>query len=411
MPARLLIALFCLLAWLQGCANLPRAAAAPPTVLLVSVDGLRADVVGSGRMPTLDALARDGVWAQWMHPSYPTLTFPNHYTLVTGLRPDRHGVVQNTMRDVEAGQFSIHDPQAVRDPRWWGGEPLWLTLQRQGGRAATMFWPGSEAPIQGVHPDLWRAFDAAVTPAQRVDQVLAWLDLPPARRPGLVTLYFNQVDSAAHATGVRSPRTLEAMAEVDAALARLLRGLEARGLRARTDLVVVSDHGMADVPASQRVPLEDLLREAGLAADDVEVVTAGQVIGLAPRAERAARVRAQLPGRHGHATCWEKAKLPAQWHYGHNPRIPPLLCQADLGWRFLPGDGGATAHVRGEHGYPPEAPEMRAVFVASGPDFARGARLAPFDNVDVYPLLARLLRIVPAANDGDAATFDPVLAR
>ena len=311
MPTRCLRFLLpALLACLAACASVAPPPA-PPPVLLVSIDGLRADVVGRGAMPTLDALARRGVWAQWMNPSYPALTFPNHYTLVTGLRPDRHGIVQNTMRDPVLGTCSLHDRDAVGDPRWWGGEPLWTTLRRQGGRAATMFWPGSEAAIGGAHPDYWKPFDATVTPAQRVDQVLAWLDLPRARRPRFLTLYFNQVDSAEHATGVASPETRAAQAAVDAALARLLRGLEARGLRERVNLVVVSDHGMADIPEGQRVPLAALLREAGLTEGDVDVITAGQVIGLAPRAGRAGRVDARLPGRHAHAACWRTWRNPS----------------------------------------------------------------------------------------------------
>ena len=133
-----LILLLCCLALLPACNTVP-APAPGRTVVLVSIDGLRADVVGSGAMPTLDALARDGVHAQWMTPSYPSLTFPNHYTLVTGLRPDHHGIVNNTMRDPVLGRFSLHDSDAVEDPRWWGGEPVWVTLQAHGGHAATMF--------------------------------------------------------------------------------------------------------------------------------------------------------------------------------------------------------------------------------------------------------------------------------
>ena len=168
-----------LFALLCSCASLPPPAVPGHQVLLVSIDGLRADVVGSGTMPTLDRIATAGVHADWMNPSYPSLTFPNHYTLVTGLRPDHHGIVNNTMRDPVLGKFSLGNRAAVENPRWWGGEPVWVTLQKHGGHAATMFWPGSEAPIAGMHPDQWRRFDATVTPEQRVDTVLNWLDDPP----------------------------------------------------------------------------------------------------------------------------------------------------------------------------------------------------------------------------------------
>lgn len=399
---------------LAACAGTPGRSAPPPqrTVLLVSVDGLRADVVGSGAMPTLDALAERGVHAQWMLPSYPTLTFPNHYTLVTGLRPDRHGIVNNTMRDPALGDFSLRNREAVSNPAWWGGEPAWVTLQKHGGTAATMFWPGSEAPVAGQHPTHWLPFDGDVTADARVEQVLAWLDQP--QPPRFVTLYFDKVDHAGHDRGPDSPEVREAQATVDAALARLLAGLEARGLRDAIDLLLVSDHGMAAVPPGQRVYLDDWLGEAGLSIDDVDVVSAAAIAGLNPVGERQAEATAALVGRHPHAECWPKAELPERWHYGSHPRVPAIVCQAEDGWRISrrppPGaDWRYPDHVTGSHGYGTTSPAMRAVFVADGPSFADGATLPPFDNVDVYPLLMRLLGVPAQPNDGNPRTFDAVL--
>ena len=395
---------------LAACAG-TQVAPSRPTVLLVSVDGLRADVVGSGVMPTLDALAREGVHAQWMTPSYPSLTFPNHYTIVTGLRPDHHGIVNNTMHDPVLGDFSLKNRAAVSDARWWGGKPAWVTLQEHGGRAATMFWPGSEAPIAGQHPSQWLPYDGTVTGARRVDQVLAWLDQP--RRPQLVTLYFDRVDHAGHDHGPHSPEVRAAEAGVDAALARLVAGLEARGLRDDVDLVVVSDHGMAAVEPGQRVYIDDWLAEARLTLDDVDVVSTGATAGLSALEGRHAWVAAALTGKHPHAECWTKQTLPARWHYGTHPRVPEIVCQAEDGWLIAkrPPDGARPYpdRVIGKHGFDPESPEMRAVFVADGPSFADGATLAPFDNVDVYPLLMRLLGVPAEPNDGNPHTFDAVL--
>ncbi len=392
--------------WLAACATLPQRPPPTPTVVLVSIDGLRADVVGSARMPTLDALARNGVHADWMTPSYPTLTFPNHYTLVTGLRPGHHGIVNNFMHDAVLGEFR-HKQASSRDGRWFGGEPIWASLQRQGGIAATMFWPGSEAQIAGQRPRHFRSFDAAFPPARRVDEVLAWLDLPPASRPQLATLYLEQVDVAAHQHGTFSPPALAAMADVDAALARLLRGLEARGLRASTNVIVVSDHGMADVPREQVSWLE-----ARLPADAYDLVWWPQLVGMTPRSGRMRDVEAALVGRHDHYACWRKAETPAQWHFRTHPRIPPIVCQADAGWRVQSKAQPVQEQaLKGEHGYAPEDASMRAVFVADGPDFVDGVRMPGFDNVDVYPLLARLLRVNAAPNDGDARRFDAVLEK
>src|SRR5688500_900063 len=283
--------------WLAACAALPQRPAPTPTVLLVSIDGLRADVVGSGRMPALDALARNGVHAHWMTPSYPTLTFPNHYTLVTGLRPGHHGIVNNTMHDDALGDFR-HKGDTARDGRWYGGEPIWATLQKQGGIAATMFWPGSEAEIAGQRPHYFRRFDAAISPAARVGQVLAWLDLPARTRPQLVTLYLEQVDVAAHHDGTFSSRALAAMADVDAALAGLLRGLETRGLRASTNVIVLSDHGMHDVPREQVAWLD-----ARLPADAYDLPWWPQVVGVTPKPGRMREAEAALPGRHDRYAC------------------------------------------------------------------------------------------------------------
>ena len=397
-----------LLLVLPGCASLP-APYPPRTVLLVSVDGLRADVVGTGAMPTLDALAAHGVRAQWMTPSYPSLTFPNHYTLVTGLRPDHHGIVNNTMRDPVLGWFSLGDRDAVEDPRWWGGEPAWVTLQKHGGHAATMFWPGSEAPIAGRHPDQWLPFDGDMRADARVDQVLAWLDQPQA--PRFVTLYFDKVDHEGHDRGPESPEVRDAQRRVDAALARLLAGLEARGMRDDTDVIVVSDHGMAAVPADAREFLDDYLAAKGVPVEAINVVSRGTAIGIDPApGSDIARVDAALLGRHPHAECWRKGALPARWHYGTHPRIPAIVCQADVGWTVSTrAVARERDHLTGSHGFDPQSPEMRAVFVADGPSFADGAVLAPFDNVDVYPLLMRLLQVPAQPNDGDPHTFDGVL--
>ena len=395
---------------LAACATLPNQAP-QRQVLLVSIDSLRPDAIGSGVMPTLDALAAKGVHAEWMNPSYPTLTFPNHYTMVTGLRPDHHGIVNNTMRDPDLGQFSLNNRAAVADPRWWGGKPVWVSLQEHGGYAATMFWPGSEAPIAGQHPSEWREFDGRVTATARVDQVLAWLDRDGPDRPTFLTLYFDEVDHQGHGYGPGSLQALQAEAEVDEALARLLQGLQARSLRDRVDLIVVSDHGMARVLPGQREYLDDYLAAAHLPISAIDVVNRGTSVGLAPAPGSDARaVEAALVGRHAHAECWRKQDVPVRWRYGSHPRVPAIVCQTDIGWVLTTRSSrpGGT-HATGAHGYAPEAPEMHAVFVADGPSFADHASLPPFDNVDVYPLLMRLLGVPAEPNDGNPHTFDHVL--
>lgn len=397
---------------LAACASHPPAATAPPAphkLLLVSIDGLRADALDRGLSPNLSRLAAEGVRARWMNPSYPSLTFPNHYTIVTGLRPDHHGIVHNNMQDPVLGGFSLHDRGAVAEPRWWGGEPIWIGATRAGIRSATWAWPGSEAPIQGQHPTRWKVFDGSIPPAARVDEVLGWLGETGADAPRLLTLYFDQVDHAGHDHGPDSPEYAQAIAEVDGALGRLLDGMARLHVLDSTDIVVVSDHGMASVEPGHTVALEDMVPP-----EQAWIVAAGQSIGIEPLPGQRAAAEARLLGAHDRYDCWRKQDLPARWHYGSNPRIPAIVCQMHEGWNALPRARAdkrseEQERTRGSHGYDPALPSMRAVFIARGPSFAPGRQLPPFDNVDVYPLLARLLGIVPAANDGDPRTLLPAL--
>ena len=385
------------------------AAAQPATLLLVSVDGLRPADVTPAQMPVLDALGNANVRAEGMRPSYPSLTFPNHYTLVTGRRPDHHGIIHNSMEDARLGEFRLNNRAAVGNGDWWqGGAPVWASVQRAGLRAATMFWPGSEAEIDGVRPWRWRAYDGAISNADRVAQVLEWLRLPAAERPRFVTLYFDVVDHVSHDHGPGSAQARAARADVDAALGQLLDGLrDARQLQT-TNLVIVSDHGFEAVPPGHSIAVDDMApRELA------QAVSVGQVIGFMPRAGKTADAERVLLGQHAQYRCWRKGELPARWHYGHHPRIPPILCQMAPGWDALFAEAHAARqqleYARGSHGYDPDLPSMRATFIAAGPAFRPRTRLPVFDNVDVYPLLMRLLALPAEDNDGDISPLLPAL--
>lgn len=389
---------------LASCAS-TRPGDAPP-VLLVSIDAFRADYLDRGVTPNLSRIAREGARADGMRPAYPSLTFPNHYTLVTGLRPDRHGVVHNTMRDAQLGEFKAANEADASDARWWNGaEPIWVTAEKHGLATATMFWPGSQAPIRGVRPTHWRAYDSTFPDDARVDEVVAWL-AEPAPRIRLATLYFELLDKTGHAYGPDSPEMMQSLARIDASIGRLLDGLQAHGLRDRINLVVVSDHGMAEVMPGHAVAIEDMVD-----LRDADVVSTGQVVGFAPKRGHAAAAEQRLLGRHEHYACWRKSELPQQWHFGTHPRVPPILCQVDEGWDAVDRDALAKrpAHPRGSHGYDPALPSMRALFIARGPAFVPGARLPVFDNVDVYPLLMRLIHVPAGEHDGSADVFTPAL--
>lgn len=409
MPAFLLRA--CALALLllsAGCATPPHAHR-PATLLLVSVDGLRPADVNATAMPALAALGEANVRADGMRPSFPALTFPNHYALVTGLRPDRHGIVHNSMADAALGKFRTSDRAAVETGGWWGGVPAWVSVQRAGLRSATMFWPGSEADIDGVRPWQWRPYQDGTRATDSVSQVLQWLALPARERPRFVTMYLDQVDEASHDHGPDSAQAAAARREVDAAIAQLLRGLREAGQADAVNLLVVSDHGFDTIPPGQVLRVEDMAPPAV-----ADAVSDGQVIGFAPLPGKTAEAERLLLGRHAHYACWRKDELPARWHYGTHPRIPAIVCQMDAGWDALWPKKYATAmqrkdETRGSHGFDPDLPSMRATFIAAGPAFGHGVRLPVFDNVDVYPLLMRLLRLPAEPNDGDIAPLLPAL--
>lgn len=393
-----------------GCADLasrrPSAATSGP-VILISIDGFRADYLDRGLTPTLASLASSGVRAEALKPAFPTLTFPNHYTIVTGLYPDHHGIVNNRMIDPVSGkQFVYKDAAKIADPAWWGGEPLWVSVEKQGRHAATMFWPGSDVAIDGVRPSHWLHFDGRMSPDRRVDQLLSWTDLRGAQKPVFYTLYFEQVDHAGHDHGPDSPQVNAALRQIDAALARLVNGLKQRQLFERANIVLISDHGMTATSRDRLIYLDDLVHMA-----DIDVVTYGILAGMNAKTADPRAIEQNLLAAHEHMRCWRKSELPARLHYGTNPRIPALLCLADDGWLITTHESEARRKrfSLGEHGYDNDDPAMRALFVAHGPAFKRGIVVPEFDNVDVYPLLAHLLGIATQPNDGDYAAVSGML--
>ena len=376
----------------------------PNPVILISIDGFRADYLDRGYTPTLKTLADGGARPERMTPSFPSITFPNHYTLVTGLVPDHHGIVNNTFEDAALpdGKFRIGSKAAVLDRRSWDqATPIWVTAEQAGVRTGTEFWPGSEADIQGVRPSLYGAFDEKVTSSERVDRLLSWLDLPLAQRPVFMTLYFDVVDTAGHDHGPDSPEVNTQLGVVDAAIARLEAGLKARGVA--PNIVIVADHGMAPTPPDHRIYMDEWK-----GAGHFRIVTAMAVAGLVPASDE---VAAALVGPHPHSNCYRKAAIPARLHYGTNPRIPPVVCIAETGWLLTTHDREAREKhpLMGEHGYDNADPLMGALFIANGPKILPHVTLKPFSNTDVYGLLCRLLGLQPQPNDGHVEDLYPAL--
>ena len=406
---------FLLAVFLAACATVQQPASAPEpatrAVLLVGIDGFRADYLDRGITPVLSKLATDGARAKAMRPSFPTVTFPNHYTLVTGLRPDQHGIVNNTMIDpaIPGDVFRLSDRKVLADPRWWnGGEPIWVTAEKAGLSTATLFWPGSEVEIRGQRPGTWLPYDEEMPYATRVDTLLGWLDRPQSQRPRFMTLYFESVDTEGHRAGPDSEAVNKALSEVDASLGRLISGIKARKLENQIDLIVVSDHGMAATSDTRAIDIDTV-------ADPKTVRIAWMsrpFVALTPQEGFTADHAAKLLKRHERFECWKKENIPARLKFGSHPRVPPVFCLADNGWAFTSSSRPERYPLTGgAHGYDPAHPDMDGLFVAQGPSFRRGAQLPAFDNVDVHPLMMHLLGLGKGTTGGVPDTVRPALSQ
>ena len=396
-------ALILALALLLG--RIPQGDQGAPVVILVSIDGFRADYLDPDNAPNLHRLATAGVHADYLETIFPSSTFPSHYTIVTGLYAENHGIVSNTMYDPELERsFSLSNREAVQDSVWWQGEPLWVTLQKQGRTAATYMWPGSEAQIAGHRPTWWMEYDGSVPHEARVDSVMNVLARTP--RPGLVTLYYSTVDSRGHRYGPDSPEVEEAVREVDHSIGTLVGRLKAANLYDSVNLMIVGDHGMA-ATSDERV--EDLADYLESPRDVVYIVTLGAAPMLNLKQGQSADMLLAALNRMEHVTWYEKGTLPDTLHYDEHLRIPDLVGVVDPGWLVLIDHDPDPDHVGGAHGYDPAHPDMHTLFLAHGPAFKEGYRAEAFSSVHIYELLCAMLEVTPAPNDGSLEVVRPLL--
>ena len=374
-----------------------------PVTILISIDGFRPDYLDRGITPNLNALAASGIQAA-MRPSFPTKTFPNHWTLVTGKRPDHHAIVGNSMED--AARPGEKFTMASKDPFWWdAAEPIWITAEKQGVRTATMFWPGSEVELDAIRPTDWWPFSQDLSNDRRVTAIMDWIRRPKATRPQLVTLYFDTVDMAGHYFGpAPSPKLHAAISAVDENIGSLKAQLAAMGQPA--NFVITSDHGMTEISPDRVIYLDQILPR-----DQYRLVVDGNYAGIEPLTNDISAIKTAFLKPHDNMECWDKANIPARFEYGKNPRVPSIICLPTTGWVIYQDKPEYMTGIGGGHGYDNFHPDMLAFFVASGPDIVGNRKIATFDNIDIYSLLAHLIKVKPNESDGDISPFKQALKR
>jgi predicted AlkP superfamily pyrophosphatase or phosphodiesterase len=371
-------------------------------VVLVSLDGFRYDYPRKYGAPHLLQLAAHGASApEGMLPAYPSLTFPNHISIVTGLYPEHHGIVGNSFWDPAREQTYVYtQTQFNSDGSWYSGTPLWVLAEQQGMRSACLFWPGSEAEIQGKRPSYYLRFDDKYDDEKRVDQVVAWLKLPAELRPHFITLYYSNVDHAGHNYGPDSDEVRAAVHHVDTMVGDLQAKIAT--LRLPVDIVVVADHGMVTLQGGP-VTLSDY-------ADLSQFHTEGSSLYPKPDADIQETYEEFLAHPDPRFKVYRRADLPAYLHFDANPREgDPVIVPSGPFIIRASGAEGENKH-RGGHGFNPRTmPEMKAIFFAAGPDIRPGVQLKPFENVNIYPFLAEILGLTPPDVDGSLDVLRPAL--
>lgn len=365
-------------------------------LILVSLDGFRADYLEKGLTPGLQALVDGGVHAPFMKPSYPTLTFPNHYTIVTGLYPESHGIIANKFYDPDfKASFSLGSEESLKG-RWWGGEPIWNTLARQDKMSATFFWPGSEADIGGQHPTYWFPYSDDTLFSERVEQVLSWVTLPEQERPAWISLYLNEPDHTGHGEGPDSNQVDALIMYADRTIQQLVAGLESLGLTSCVNLVVVADHGMAASGLDKIIKLKDYVPDIG----DLAYTYSGAFgrISLKNDSEEIEMdVLEKLTCQREELRAYDYRDLPTRFHFSNNRRIENIVLDLDAGYTV---SVSSDFYLKGQHGYDNYEQKMNALFIGHGPAFKKGVEIEPFQNIELYNLMCHLTGVTPAPNNG-----------
>lgn len=386
-------------------------------VILISLDGFRYDYVERFQPENLQEFISGGVAANSLIPSFPSKTFPNHYTIATGMRPEQHGIVDNSFFSPDKNLvYKINKRELVTDGAWYGGTPIWVLAEQNGMRAASYFFVGSEAPIRGVRPSYYYDYDGRVNNLTRVSKVFEWLQLPDSLRPRLITMYFSDMDDIGHRYGPNNDEQISTrLQQLDRELGALFEGVKSLDLE--VTIIIVSDHGMQDVKLEKRIPLDKLLD--GIPA---RVVNSGALAHLYLNdPNQKAKIVTELSKKIGEFKVVDPVNLEYYKDLSlHGDRIGDLLILAELGSYLVDTEASLevlsrrmqidSTDFRGEHGFSPEYKEMHGIFYTNGPRIKSGLKIESFDNIHIYPLICKILGLpVPTEVQGDLAVLEPIL--
>ena len=381
-------------------------------VLLISFDGFRSDYLDWYDTPHMDRFVKEGVRAEGLIPVFVSKTFPNHYSIATGLYPENHGLIGNHFYDPKFEEYyTLSDRSKVEDPKFYSGEPIWVTAEKQGVKTASYFWGGSAAPIKGIYPSKWKRYDHDFPFEARIDSIASWFSLPASERPRLCLLYFHEPDGAGHDFSPESSETGRMVTHMDSIFGVIVEKMSDLDIYPQLNIIAVSDHGMAEISSDRTVDLSDY-------ADMGAVIQEGSGPYAMLYSEEKGEVEKAviLLKKASHISVFLKKEIPDRFHFKNHYRIKEALVLADEGWYIQnqaissSSEAGAYIPKGGTHGYDNQLRSMQALFIASGPAFKPGIMTPPFENVNIYPLISHILNIDPYPDvDGDLENIIHIL--
>jgi alkaline phosphatase D len=375
-------------------------------LIVLSMDGFRWDYPDRYPTPNLNAMALNGVKAVSFIPPFPTLTFPSHYAMATGLYPDHHGIVGNTFFDsVRNELFMLRNRHMVEDTFYFGAEAAWETAKKQGIKTASYYWVGSEVNSTSKSPDIAKKFDASVPFEDRIDSVVAWLSLPEATRPSLIWFYFEEPDAIGHSYGPVSEETGKKVAYLDSLVGVLRLKTSSLPLASKLNLMVVSDHGMGDLDSARFLSFEGTLKD-----EWISYIAGHSPFYLIEPEKGFADSILNTINASGRAKAWTRDAISAVYPYGSNYRIPGIVVLADSGWT-ISFESHQGRYLKGAHGFAPENTDMHGIFYAEGPAFKKNYLHPSFENVNLYLMVSRVMGFKPAAGDGNPENFDQLFLK